>query len=172
VKHVITLFLITVLSVVVLQRNAYATFNPAPSPVCGDGQHTGNPHCTASPTVWATHTPGVSPTATPFQTAKPSDTPTASASATPIATSTPEATPSPTEHVDRTDLTDNRSDGHTESLGCLRPEDNCNEVANFSGIGGGQELPSTGNNSAYTTLLIGAGLLISGLFLRAISRTI
>lgn len=70
--------------------------SPQPtSPVCGLGNHTGNPHCppgTSTSTPTATSTPTTEPTATPTvaPTATPSATPTAVPTVTPVPTLVPD----------------------------------------------------------------------------------
>lgn len=93
------------------QQNANNPKNcPDPSPVCHNGEHTGNPHCSPKPTptinpclIWdeVCPTPSASPSASPSATptVSPSTTPlpspTSSPSASPTEEPTPSATPSP-----------------------------------------------------------------------------
>lgn len=113
---------------------------PTASPTA---QPTSAPTYQPSPSV--TENPTSSPSATASASAEPTSTPTESPTATASGTPDPSSTPTPEESsAPRTDLSDGRSDGHTESLGCQRPQDNCNPA--IGGTGGGAELPSTGAN--------------------------
>lgn len=103
----------------------------------GQTYDTDGPCPTASPTASPSATPTCTPTSSPDPTATPS--PTATPTETATASASPVVTPTPTDPP-RTDLSDGRSDGHTESLACLKASDNCNPA-----IGGGNvSLPETG----------------------------
>jgi len=129
---------------------------------CQKGKHRGNPHC--SPTVSSSPTgaPNGSPTASvsPIPTTQATSSPTSS----PTASNTPEPEVS-SGVAQRTDLTDGRSDGRTQSLGCLRPEDGCNTARNSEPRVLGAILPATGDTSLQDKVFWGAVGLFLGLIL-------
>lgn len=106
------------------------------------------PHPTVHPTE--TPRPSVSCSVKPKETEKPiatdSATPNPTPSNTVLQSPEPQESTNPTPSISstpRTDLSDGRSDGHTESLACLRPSDNCNpQVLSVT-----KELPSTGGGN-------------------------
>lgn len=114
--------------------------------------------CSVIPTATLRPTLSPSPTGTPYVTSSPSPTATPSATPTVSPTTIPEATstasPETTPGNQRTDLSDGRSDGRTESLGCLRPEDNCSKVASAQ-TNVPRELPQTGGNELLGNIIIG-----------------
>lgn len=117
--------------------HVHATFKPSCLPTYGQHRVSTDPcYVHPSPTVSPTITPTSTPTASPSATPTESPTPTATASPTPDST--------PVVFVGE-QLSDGRSDGHTESLGCQRPEDGC------GGIGGASvqnaSLPETGSHN-------------------------
>ena len=70
----------------------------------------------------------------------------------------------------RTDLSDGRSDGRTNSLACLRPEDNCNpQAGNSAVLSEHRELPNTGNDQFLTNIGFGVLGIIIGYALRKYS---
>lgn len=135
-----------------------------PDAVCDNGEHVGNPHCTPKGTY---ATPTASPTATPTS----SDNPSGSLLPSPTLVVT---SPSDTLHENhlRTDLSDGRSDGHTESLGCLHPSDHCyKEAGNSAVLSSHTSLPSTGQNDYLVIVgLIGIVMFTIGLILSRISE--
>jgi len=154
-----TLAFLTFAVFVVPVYSSVPDLGAAPSAVCDNGEHTGNPHCaspspTVSPSPTGSSTPIASPTATPIASptatpiASPTATPIASPTATPIGSVAPSASPSPTGNS----LSDGRSDGRTDSLGCQKASDNCGGVG--GGTVGNLTLPATGGAPSLWFLLI------------------
>jgi len=81
-------------------------------------------------------------------------TPTATQSATPTATASASPTPTPTSTTyPRTDLSDGRSDGRTDSLGCQRPQDGCGGKGNSAVQN--EALPATGSHMVELAGVVG-----------------
>jgi len=117
-----------------------------------------SPRPTRSP--YGTNSPSPSPTQSPI----PSNIPTPTPSQHNEPTSTPRQSESPAP-TPRTDLSDNRSDGKTGSLGCLRPEDNCNTQVGIIPKAN-SVLPTTGDNTAYLVLAVCLVMFLVGTLLR------
>jgi len=114
-----------------------------------------SPSPTGTPYASPTERPTTNPTILPSDSSRPTTSPTV----TPGVETSPEGTP-------RTDLSDGRSDGRTESLGCLRPEDGCGKVAAQSA----QILPATGSDTLGWMLGIGTVGLVLGYLLIRLSK--
>jgi hypothetical protein len=68
----------------------------------------------------------------------------------------------------RTDLSDGRSDGKTDSLGCLKPSDNCGRVAGVSNAN--LTLPETGSHDLEWSLLFASVAIAVGFIIRKMTQ--
>lgn len=114
---------------------------------------------TASPTG----TPNESPIPTP--TSQATSTPNGSPTIEPTATAQPTRSAIPTTAPTQQTTGSNQSDGRTESLGCLKPSDNCNTQQPIKPAILGATLPVTGSDTAAVVIFLavviaGVGIII------------
>lgn len=138
-----------------VQPTATPTATPRPTPTP-----------TPTPTVTSTPAPTATPTLLPTMTPRPTETavPTTVATATPTATASQTTPPAPGG--------DGQSDGRTESLGCMRPEDNCNPQPRVLGVSETRALPTTGDDVDHTVAVTGFVVmaLMLGLNMNSIAK--
>jgi hypothetical protein len=121
-------------------NQTYDTDGPCPT-ATPTASPTASPTSSATPTSTASPSPSNSPSPSPTSTVEPTSSP------SPVPTATPSQSSEP-----RADLSDGRSDGKTDSLGCQKPSDNCNVAR--GGTVGGTTLPSTGGGVNFWFMLL------------------